>query len=101
MKLKFKIQQYQTDAVESTVSVFNGQPNLGLLEYRVDKGKEYVAKNGELESLFEGEFDSDIFTQEKHANIDHAYSGKKSVVDYVFTDSDGEKKFVGNIDTAK
>ena len=49
----------------------------------------------------EGEFDSDIFTQEKHANIDHAYQGKKSIVDYVFTDSDGEMKFAGNIDTAK
>lgn len=49
----------------------------------------------------EGEFDSDIFTQEKHANIDRAYPGKKSIVDYVFTDSDGEMKFAGNIDTAK
>ena len=27
MKFKFKIQQYQTDAVESTVSVFAGQPS--------------------------------------------------------------------------
>ena len=26
MKFKFKIQQYQTDAVEQTVSVFAGQP---------------------------------------------------------------------------
>ena len=49
----------------------------------------------------EGSFDSDIFTQEKHATIDHAFEGKKSIVDYVFTDSDGEKYFVGNIDTAK
>ena len=32
MKLKFKIQQYQTDAVENVVRVFDGQPNLGLLE---------------------------------------------------------------------
>ena len=46
MKLKFKIQQYQTDAVESTVGIFNGQPNLGLLEYKVDKGKVYVEVNG-------------------------------------------------------
>ncbi len=49
----------------------------------------------------EGSFDSDIFTQEKHATIDHAFEGKKSIVDYVFIDSDGEKDFVGNIDTAK
>lgn len=46
MKLQFKIQQYQTDAVESTVDIFNGQPNQGLLEYKVDQGKVYVIDNG-------------------------------------------------------
>lgn len=46
MKLKFKIQQYQTDAVESTVDIFNGQPNQGLLEYKMDQGKVYVIDNG-------------------------------------------------------
>lgn len=59
MKLKFKIQQYQTDAVESTVNVFNGQPNQGLLEYKVDQGKVYIEVNGkrvEQKSFrFEGE----------------------------------------------
>lgn len=39
MKLKFKIQQYQTDAVENVVRVFDGQPNLGLLVYKIDHGK--------------------------------------------------------------
>ena len=48
MKLKFKIQQYQTDAVENVVKVFNGQPNKGLAEYVVDKGKTYVKDNGKL-----------------------------------------------------
>ena len=48
MKLKFKIQQYQTDAVENVVKVFNGQPNQGLREYVVDKGKVYIKKNGKL-----------------------------------------------------
>ncbi len=42
MKLKFKIQQYQTDAVESVINVFKGQPNQANLEYRMDKGKLYV-----------------------------------------------------------
>lgn len=46
MKLKFKIQQYQTDAVESTVDIFNGQPNQGLLVYKMDQGKVYVIDNG-------------------------------------------------------
>lgn len=49
----------------------------------------------------EGKFDSEIFTQEKHGTIDRAFEGKKSIVDYVFTDSEGERKFVGQIDTAK
>lgn len=49
----------------------------------------------------EGMFDSDIFTQEKHGTIDKAFEGKKSIVDYVFTDSQGEREFIGKIDTAK
>ncbi len=48
MKLKFKIQQYQTDAVQNVVRVFAGQPNKGLAEYVVDKGKIYVKDNGKL-----------------------------------------------------
>lgn len=39
MKFKFKIQQYQTDAVESTVNVFHGQEYHGNTEYRRDLGK--------------------------------------------------------------
>lgn len=35
------------------------------------------------------------------ANIDCAFEGRKSIVDYVFTDSEGEREFVGQIDTAK
>ena len=46
MKLQFKKQQYQTDAVESTIDIFNGQPNQGLLEYKMDQGKVYVINNG-------------------------------------------------------
>ena len=39
MKFKFKIQQYQTDAVEQTVSVFAGQPSKANVQYRRDLGK--------------------------------------------------------------
>ena len=42
MKLKFKIQQYQTDAVESVIHVFKGQPNQANMEYKMDKGKLYI-----------------------------------------------------------
>ena len=39
MKFNFKIQQYQTDAVENTVSVFTGQPSRDNALYRRDLGK--------------------------------------------------------------
>ncbi|MBO6250805.1 MAG: DEAD/DEAH box helicase family protein [Muribaculaceae bacterium] len=39
MKFKFKIQQYQTDAVDNTVAVFNGQPSHdSAMLYRRDLG---------------------------------------------------------------
>ena len=38
MKFQFKIQQYQTDAVENTVSVFAGQPSHDPAAYRRDVG---------------------------------------------------------------
>lgn len=38
MKLKFKVQDYQTNAVESVVDCFSGQPNLSGITYRVDSG---------------------------------------------------------------
>ena len=51
MKLKFKLQSYQTNAVESVVDCFAGQPFITGASYRIDPGK---AKNGtaalELES---------------------------------------------------
>lgn len=39
MKFNFKIQQYQTDAVESTVVIFSGQPSRDGFKYRRDLGK--------------------------------------------------------------
>ena len=59
MKLKFKIQQYQTDAVDNVLKVFNGQPNTGLAEYIVDKGKTYVKDNGKLTEVKNIVFDED------------------------------------------
>jgi len=40
MKFNFKIQQYQTDAVESTVDIFAGQPSRDGFQYRRDLGKD-------------------------------------------------------------
>ena len=39
MKLKFKKQQYQTDAVNAVVECFAGQPNTTGVTYRVDPGR--------------------------------------------------------------
>lgn len=39
MKFRFKIQQYQTDAVNSVVRVFQGQPKVEGLSYRRDVGE--------------------------------------------------------------
>lgn len=40
MKFRFKIQQYQTYAVERTVGVFAGQPAKTEMAYRMDTGKQ-------------------------------------------------------------
>ncbi|GAB3036472.1 DEAD/DEAH box helicase family protein [Parafrigoribacterium mesophilum] len=39
MKLQFKVQQYQTEAVDAVVDVFTGQPYADGVKYRVDPGK--------------------------------------------------------------
>ena len=39
MKFNFKIQQYQTDAVDAVVNVFSGQEYRDKVEYIIDMGK--------------------------------------------------------------
>lgn len=48
MKLKFKLQQYQTDAVDAVVNVFAGQPKLDGSSYRIDPGKVKPTNNPAL-----------------------------------------------------
>lgn len=48
MKLQFKIQEYQTDAVDAVVDVFSGQPKHDGVSYRVDPGQPKAAKVPEL-----------------------------------------------------
>ena len=58
MKFKFKIQQYQTEAVENTVSVFAGQPaQQGQKGYRIDLGKraQTIAFEGDDSGYSNGE----------------------------------------------
>ena len=52
-------------------------------------------------NLIEGQYDSTIFTQEKSPqSISKAYSAQKHIMDYVFSDSDGERKFASALDGA-
>lgn len=46
MKLQFKTQQYQTNAVNSVVDVFTGQPYRSLREYRMDMGNSSQIRMG-------------------------------------------------------
>ncbi|MFN8027107.1 MAG: DEAD/DEAH box helicase family protein [Acidimicrobiia bacterium] len=39
MKLQFKVQQYQTDAVDAVIDCFAGQPKQDGVSYRIDPGK--------------------------------------------------------------
>ena len=58
MKFNFKIQQYQTEAVDAVVKVFEGQPYRDGLLYRRDLGKyqaaqqiSMVSNSGEIEDI--------------------------------------------------
>lgn len=58
MKFKFKVQDYQTEAVESTIRIFEGQPKVEALSYIRDLGRLKdsniqikLTEEGKLESL--------------------------------------------------
>jgi type III restriction enzyme len=53
MKLKFKVQPYQTAAVESVVDCFAGQPFLSGVSYRIDPGR--AAQSSVLDEGFKNE----------------------------------------------
>ena len=49
----------------------------------------------------EQQYDTSIFTNEKNRqSVDNAYEAKKHILDYVFTDSKGERKFAEDLDSA-
>ncbi|ATD82426.1 MULTISPECIES: type III restriction-modification system endonuclease [Desulfovibrio] len=54
MKLKFKVQPYQTTAVESVIDCFAGQVNSAGVTYRVDPGRgQQIAPGQYVDTLFE------------------------------------------------
>ena len=58
MKFNFKIQQYQTDAVDSVVNCFKGQPYQDKVYYRRDIGKKDVETYSQMTFLTDGEQES-------------------------------------------
>lgn len=70
-----------------------------ILEQKATMIVDHISYN-----LVDGEYDSSIFTQEKHTSMDKAFRANKSIQDYVFTDGTAEKSneriFVENLDTA-
>ncbi len=68
MKFKFKVQSFQTEAAESIVKVFSGQPKQSVFKYRRDIGKRDAQTNAlEQDAEFEmGYRNADIeLTQEQ------------------------------------
>lgn len=57
MKFKFKVQDYQTDAVESTIRIFEGQPKVETLSYIRDLGR-LKDSNIQMKLTEEGRFES-------------------------------------------
>ncbi|MBF2052718.1 MAG: DEAD/DEAH box helicase family protein [Candidatus Sericytochromatia bacterium] len=75
MKLKFKIQDYQTQAVQAVVDCFAGQPLMQGIEYRIDPGKTQILeldaagfKNAELR-LSEAQVLENIQRVQKQQNL--------------------------------
>lgn len=62
MKFIFKIQQYQTDAVNAIAEVFTGQPYRAQTRYTIDKG---IFKSGTQISMF----DTDIMAQSEDDGV--------------------------------
>jgi type III restriction enzyme len=59
MKFQFKIQPFQTEAAESVVRVFAGQPNVGASKYRRDMGMwnaKFGMRNNQMRMDFNSEF---------------------------------------------
>ena len=55
MKLRFKVQPYQTNAVNDVVDCFVGQPMISSLTYRIDPGR-----NGQANLFDEGFKNADL-----------------------------------------
>ena len=67
MKFRFKIQQYQTDAVAGVVQAFRGQPYSDGVSYVRDLGRRYAVRRAEEGQI--SAFDSDDDTGYKNESL--------------------------------
>ena len=85
MKFKFKVQQYQTDAVNAVADVFKGQPYLEHSKYTIDMGVQkpgmVYADNAAQMGLFDAPETKTVFAED--------YDEKKLLAD--------AEKMYGNI----
>lgn len=72
MKFKYKIQPYQTEAVEAVVRVFEGQPNIGAALYQRDLGEEIPKPLNLQKNLFASEEDDADARGFRNADFIHA-----------------------------
>lgn len=69
MKLKFKVQPYQTSAVESVVDCFAGQVNTSGIAYRIDPGVSKRARMATEAGQYSLSYDDSEITGFKNADI--------------------------------
>lgn len=95
MKLKFKVQPYQTNAVEAVVDCFEGQPKANLLRYRIDPGRQKIA-SFELEDGFKNEdvrlSDVALLTNIQAVQKRQNLPLSKSLTDFTTLDKKGARK---------
>ena len=61
MKFNFKIQQYQTDAVDAVVKVFEGQGYSEKTSYILDQGKNVAKEQGQMQLVFDNADETEIY----------------------------------------
>lgn len=76
MKFNFKIQQYQTDAVDAVVRVFNGQRFHDRTTYIRDLGKVKLNKNASGQDIYEGEQISNMTDDDYDLTSDTGYKNE-------------------------
>src|SRR5262245_4319860 len=94
MKLRFKVQDYQTNAVDAVVDCFGGQPKSVGLRYRIDPGRVDQTrleiegfKNDEIR-LTDGQLLANIQAVQKRQNLPLS----KSLEDFSEVDRTGKSK---------